>query len=82
MLEVRLLVFISQISNVIREIQEYQQQSYSVQYNPSVCAYLLNRNRLLSDEQTYKQSLTIEPRSVKTGNTPTHQPDKPVLQQT
>ncbi|XP_067928305.1 ras-specific guanine nucleotide-releasing factor 2-like [Watersipora subatra] len=54
------------ISNVIREVQQYQQQAYSISYSAAVCSYLLDRSMTLSDEQTYRLSLSIEPRADKT----------------
>lgn len=61
---------------MIGEIQQYQQQSYTIQYNAKVCAYLLDRSCLLTDEQTYQQSLTVEPRLSTSSYKPHDFPDK------
>ena len=61
---------------MIREVQQYQQQSYTISHNASVCSYLLDRTRLLTDEETYKCSLAIEPRVSKTATSNKQLPEQ------
>ncbi|KAK3096923.1 hypothetical protein FSP39_004801 [Pinctada imbricata] len=50
------------IAHVIREIRLFQQTPYRIEHHPRVTNYLLDTNRLLDDDQTYKFSLDIEPK--------------------
>ncbi|XP_013403416.1 ras-specific guanine nucleotide-releasing factor 1 [Lingula anatina] len=51
------------VAHVIREIQVFQQTSYKIDLQTKVTAYLLDPTRLLDEEETYKASLEIEPRT-------------------
>lgn len=51
------------IAHVIREIQHLQNGSYKIELNPRVANYLLDESRHLQDDEMYRCSLAIEPRS-------------------
>lgn len=51
------------IAHVIREIQHLQNGSYKIELNQRVANYLLDSSRHLQDDEMYRCSLAIEPRS-------------------
>lgn len=51
------------IAHVIREIQHLQNGSYKIELNSKVANYLLDASRHLQDDEMYRCSLAIEPRS-------------------
>lgn len=51
------------IAHVIREIQHLQNGSYKIELNHKVANYLLDASRHLQDDEMYRCSLAIEPRS-------------------
>ncbi|XP_062717312.1 ras-specific guanine nucleotide-releasing factor 2-like isoform X5 [Aedes albopictus] len=51
------------IAHVIREIRHFQQTPYKVDHIPKVTSYLLDTSLLLDDDELYRKSLQIEPRS-------------------
>ena len=53
-----------QIAHVIREIQHLQNGSYKIELNHRVANYLLDSSRHLQDDEMYRCSLAIEPRST------------------
>ncbi|VDN97464.1 unnamed protein product [Rodentolepis nana] len=50
------------LAHVLMEIRRYTQTPYMIELRQEVVDYLLDPTRLLSDDQTYEASLTIEPR--------------------
>ncbi|KAM3958384.1 LOW QUALITY PROTEIN: ras-specific guanine nucleotide-releasing factor 1 [Aphomia sociella] len=50
------------IAHVIREIRNYQQVPFKINYNKPICDFLLDRTIVLDEEQQYELSLRIEPR--------------------
>ncbi len=50
------------IAHVIREIRQFQQTPYKIEYNTKACCYLLDPNLLLDDDELYRLSLAIEPK--------------------
>ena len=48
---------------MIREIQHLQNGVYKMNLNPRVANYLLDASRHLQDDEMYRCSLAIEPRS-------------------
>ncbi|OWF45269.1 Ras-specific guanine nucleotide-releasing factor 1 [Mizuhopecten yessoensis] len=50
------------IAHVIREIRLFQQTPYRIEHHVRITNYLLDPNRLLGDDRTYKASLEIEPK--------------------
>lgn len=54
----------TQIAHVIREIQHLQNGVYKMDLNPRVANYLLDASRHLQDDEMYRLSLAIEPRST------------------
>lgn len=50
------------IAHVIREIRQFQQTPYKIEYNVRPCSYLLDPVLLLDDDELYKLSLAIEPK--------------------
>ncbi|XP_062596870.1 ras-specific guanine nucleotide-releasing factor 1-like [Saccostrea cucullata] len=56
------------IAHVIREIRLFQQTPYKIEHIPRVTNYLLDTNRLLDDDQTYRASLEIEPKQSRLSN--------------
>lgn len=56
------------IAHVIREIRLFQQTPYKIEHIPRVTNYLLDANRLLDDDQTYRASLEIEPKQSRLSN--------------
>ncbi|XP_033749223.1 ras-specific guanine nucleotide-releasing factor 1-like [Pecten maximus] len=50
------------IAHVIREIRLFQQTPYRIEHHVRITNYLLDPNRLLDDDRTYKASLEIEPK--------------------
>ncbi|XP_055347134.1 ras-specific guanine nucleotide-releasing factor 1-like [Paramacrobiotus metropolitanus] len=53
------------IAHVVQEIRLYQQTPYKIDYNPRVAAYLLDSSRIMSDDELYRRSLMIEPRTAR-----------------
>jgi hypothetical protein len=53
----------SQIAHVIREIRLFQQTPYKIDLITKVTNYLLDPSLLLDDEELYRMSLEIEPRT-------------------
>ncbi|XP_058792111.1 ras-specific guanine nucleotide-releasing factor 2-like isoform X1 [Phymastichus coffea] len=51
------------IAHVIREIRHFQQTPYKIEHNPRVTNYLLDPSILLDEEDLYRMSLEIEPRT-------------------
>ncbi|XP_071449632.1 ras-specific guanine nucleotide-releasing factor 1-like isoform X1 [Hetaerina americana] len=51
------------IAHVIREIRHFQQTPYKIELIPKVTNYLLDPSLLLDDEELYRMSLEIEPRT-------------------
>ncbi|XP_063232631.1 ras-specific guanine nucleotide-releasing factor 2-like [Bacillus rossius redtenbacheri] len=51
------------IAHVIREIRHFQQTPYKIDLNQKVINYLLDCNLLLDDDELYRMSLDIEPRT-------------------
>ncbi|XP_065221705.1 ras-specific guanine nucleotide-releasing factor 2-like isoform X3 [Planococcus citri] len=58
------------IAHVIREVRCYQDTRYSIEHNPKVSSYLLNKSLLLDDEELYRRSLELEPRTSRLSITP------------
>ncbi|XP_035667134.1 ras-specific guanine nucleotide-releasing factor 1-like isoform X1 [Branchiostoma floridae] len=50
------------IAHVIRELRQYQQTPYKIEYDPKVTSYLLDQALILDDDALYAASLQIEPR--------------------
>lgn len=50
------------IAHVIREIRQFQQTPYKIEYNPKAAGYLLDPGLLLDDDELYRLSLAIEPK--------------------
>ncbi|KAH9279683.1 Ras-specific guanine nucleotide-releasing factor 2 [Echinococcus granulosus] len=50
------------LAHVLMEIRRYTQTPYMIELRQEVVDYLLDPTRLLSDDQTYEASLSIEPR--------------------
>uniref|UniRef100_A0A8C5NHW9 Ras-specific guanine nucleotide-releasing factor 1-like n=1 Tax=Gouania willdenowi TaxID=441366 RepID=A0A8C5NHW9_GOUWI len=51
------------ISHIIREIRQFQQTAYKVDYQPKVAKYLLDYSSALDEESLYDASLRIEPKT-------------------
>ncbi|XP_041424543.1 ras-specific guanine nucleotide-releasing factor 2 isoform X2 [Xenopus laevis] len=50
------------ISHIIREIRQFQQTPYRIEHQPKVTQFLLNKSRVLDEDNLYELSLRIEPR--------------------
>lgn len=50
---------------MIQEIKLYQQSPYKIQHSPRVTAYLLDATRFMADDELYRRSLMIEPRTAR-----------------
>uniref|UniRef100_A0A8C9WFM1 Ras protein specific guanine nucleotide releasing factor 1 n=1 Tax=Scleropages formosus TaxID=113540 RepID=A0A8C9WFM1_SCLFO len=50
------------ISHIIREIRQFQQTSYKIEYQPKATLYLLDQSSVLDEESLYEASLRIEPK--------------------
>ncbi|XP_023697708.2 ras-specific guanine nucleotide-releasing factor 1-like [Paramormyrops kingsleyae] len=50
------------ISHIIREIRQFQQTAYKIEYQPKTAHYLLDLSLLLDEEELYEASLRIEPK--------------------
>lgn len=48
---------------MIREIRHFQQTPYKIEHNARVANYLLDPSILLEEEDLYRMSLEIEPRT-------------------
>uniref|UniRef100_A0A8C4I9I7 Ras-specific guanine nucleotide-releasing factor 1 n=1 Tax=Dicentrarchus labrax TaxID=13489 RepID=A0A8C4I9I7_DICLA len=51
------------ISHIIREIRQFQQTAYKIDYQPKVAKYLLDSSSALDEESLYEASLRIEPKT-------------------
>ncbi|CAF0754244.1 unnamed protein product [Brachionus calyciflorus] len=51
------------VSHIIRDIRTFQQSKYSIHHNRRVCEYLLDTSSLLTPDEAYNKSLTLEPRN-------------------
>ncbi|KTF74283.1 hypothetical protein cypCar_00012542 [Cyprinus carpio] len=51
-----------QISHIIREIRQFQQTAYKIDYQPKAALYLLDRSSVMDEEGLYEASLRIEPK--------------------
>uniref|UniRef100_A0A3B4WU92 Ras protein specific guanine nucleotide releasing factor 1 n=1 Tax=Seriola lalandi dorsalis TaxID=1841481 RepID=A0A3B4WU92_SERLL len=51
------------ISHIIREIRQFQQTAYKIDYQPKVAKYLLDGSTVLDEESLYEASLRIEPKT-------------------
>ncbi|KAM7406361.1 hypothetical protein PAMP_000742 [Pampus punctatissimus] len=51
------------ISHIIREIRQFQQTAYKIDYQPKVAKYLLDCSKALDEESLYDASLRIEPKT-------------------
>lgn len=60
------------VAHVIREIQHLQAGSYKIELNHRVANYLLDSSRHLADDEMYKCSLAIEPKSTSSSSTTSH----------
>ncbi|CAF4158295.1 unnamed protein product, partial [Rotaria magnacalcarata] len=54
-------------THIIHEVHRFQSTPYKIKHNPRVCAYLLDRSRLLTEDQCYILSLKLEPRTSRVG---------------
>ena len=52
-----------QIAHVIREIRHFQQTPYKIDLITKVTNYLMDPSLLLDDDELYRMSLEIEPRT-------------------
>lgn len=52
-----------QIAHVIREIRRFQETPYKIDLIPKVSNYLLDSTLLLKEDDLYRKSLEIEPRT-------------------
>ncbi|XP_062455672.1 ras-specific guanine nucleotide-releasing factor 2 isoform X1 [Rhea pennata] len=50
------------ISHIIREIRQFQQTSYRIEYQQKVTHYLLDKALIIDEDTLYELSLKIEPR--------------------
>uniref|UniRef100_A0A8C5C6B2 Ras-specific guanine nucleotide-releasing factor 1-like n=1 Tax=Gadus morhua TaxID=8049 RepID=A0A8C5C6B2_GADMO len=50
------------ISHIIREIRQFQQTAYKIDYQPKASQYLLDSSSVLDEESLYEASLRIEPK--------------------
>ncbi|XP_025891806.1 ras-specific guanine nucleotide-releasing factor 2 [Nothoprocta perdicaria] len=50
------------ISHIIREIRQFQQTSYRIEYQQKVTHYLLDKTLIIDEDTLYELSLKIEPR--------------------
>uniref|UniRef100_A0A670J6M5 Ras protein specific guanine nucleotide releasing factor 2 n=1 Tax=Podarcis muralis TaxID=64176 RepID=A0A670J6M5_PODMU len=50
------------ISHIIREIRQFQQTSYRIEYQQKVTQYLLDKSLIIDEDTLYELSLKIEPR--------------------
>ncbi|CAF1144001.1 unnamed protein product [Rotaria sp. Silwood1] len=56
-------------THIINEVHRFQSTPFKIKHNPRVCAYLLDRSRLLTEDQCYLLSLKLEPRTSRVGLT-------------
>ncbi|CAF3276365.1 unnamed protein product, partial [Rotaria sp. Silwood2] len=56
-------------THIISEVHRFQSTPFKIKHNPRVCAYLLDRSRLLTEDQCYLLSLKLEPRTSRVGLT-------------
>ncbi|KAJ8252108.1 hypothetical protein COCON_G00214200 [Conger conger] len=50
------------ISHIIREIRQFQQTAYKIDFQPKAAQYLLDISSVLDEESLYEASLRIEPK--------------------
>uniref|UniRef100_A0A672RLD8 Ras protein specific guanine nucleotide releasing factor 1 n=1 Tax=Sinocyclocheilus grahami TaxID=75366 RepID=A0A672RLD8_SINGR len=50
------------ISHIIREIRQFQQTAYKIDYQPKATLFLLDRSSVMDEEGLYEASLRIEPK--------------------
>uniref|UniRef100_A0A3B3TJH1 Ras protein specific guanine nucleotide releasing factor 1 n=1 Tax=Poecilia latipinna TaxID=48699 RepID=A0A3B3TJH1_9TELE len=50
------------ISHIIREIRQFQQTAYKIDFQPKVAKYLLDNSTVMDEESLYEASLRIEPK--------------------
>ncbi|XP_016345114.1 ras-specific guanine nucleotide-releasing factor 1-like [Sinocyclocheilus anshuiensis] len=50
------------ISHIIREIRQFQQTAYKIDYQPKAALYLLDKSSVMDEEGLYEASLRIEPK--------------------
>uniref|UniRef100_A0A8C1QFE3 Ras protein specific guanine nucleotide releasing factor 1 n=1 Tax=Cyprinus carpio TaxID=7962 RepID=A0A8C1QFE3_CYPCA len=50
------------ISHIIREIRQFQQTAYKIDYQPKAALYLLDGSSVMDEEGLYEASLRIEPK--------------------
>ncbi len=58
---INLLTFYFKISHIIREIRGFQNSKYTIHHNRKVCEYLNDTSCLLTPDEAYNKSLTLEP---------------------
>ncbi|XP_024911336.1 ras-specific guanine nucleotide-releasing factor 1-like [Cynoglossus semilaevis] len=51
------------ISHIIREIRQFQQTAYKIDYQPKAAKYLLDNSTMLDEDSLYEASLRIEPKT-------------------
>ncbi|MED6293826.1 Ras protein-specific guanine nucleotide-releasing factor [Characodon lateralis] len=51
------------ISHIIREIRQFQQTAYKIDFQPKVAKYLLDSSTVMDEESLYEASLRIEPKT-------------------
>ena len=51
------------VSHIIRDVRTFQQIKYTIHHNKRVCDYLLDTSGILSPDEAYNMSLTLEPRT-------------------
>uniref|UniRef100_A0A3B5LXI4 Ras protein specific guanine nucleotide releasing factor 1 n=1 Tax=Xiphophorus couchianus TaxID=32473 RepID=A0A3B5LXI4_9TELE len=51
------------ISHIIREIRQFQQTAYKIDFQPKVAKYLLDNSTVMDEESLYEASLRIEPKT-------------------
>ncbi|KAG5839653.1 hypothetical protein ANANG_G00207190 [Anguilla anguilla] len=50
------------ISHIIREIRQFQQTAYKIDFQPKAAQYLLDNSSVMDEESLYEASLRIEPK--------------------
>uniref|UniRef100_A0A3Q2CCL9 Ras protein specific guanine nucleotide releasing factor 1 n=1 Tax=Cyprinodon variegatus TaxID=28743 RepID=A0A3Q2CCL9_CYPVA len=51
------------ISHIIREIRQFQQTAYKIDFQPKAAKYLLDNSTVMDEESLYEASLRIEPKT-------------------
>lgn len=62
-------ISILQIAHVIREIRHFQQTPYKIELIAKVTNYLLDTTLLVEEDDLYRMSLEIEPRTSRLSTT-------------